>query len=455
MTWPLAEAAHHYPQAIAYDGPDGCCTYEELMQAVERRIARLQGAGVGPGEFIAMKPGNDLATLESFWALLGCGSVACPISPRFPPDKRRSVGEMLRAVWLQEVLDRPSARRRCEIHFDPRRPATVILSSGSTGEPKAVVHCWQAHAASAAGAARNMPLAVGDRWLWSLPSYHVSGLSIWVRCAVAGATVCGMGASDSLDASLLQAARITHLSVVATQLQRLLRQVDSFPANYLKSVLVGGSAVSTGLLQQSRDRRVPVHVTYGLTELASQVATGPIANSRSPSMRTSGHVLPHCEVRVDEQGQICVRSAAMCSGYLCEGRLVAVADDEGWFETGDLGTVDEAGYLMVTGRRDNMFISGGENIHPETIERALLELPEIEQAVVVPREDAEFGARPVAFVVSEQWDIERWRSVLSGTLRKFELPVAFVALPEAAGEGLKPSRTKLMSLARQSLQQDR
>jgi len=137
-------------------------------------------------------------------------------------------------------------------------------------------------------------------------------------------------------------------------------------------------------------------------------------------------------------------------GYLENGRLRQPFNEAGWFDTGDLGWLDEAGYLHVEGRRDNRFISGGENIQPETIERTLLRLPGVAEAVVVPVPDPEFGERPAAFVRTEgeRWEPDRWRAELRQALPGFMVPVAFWPWPELPDGGIKASRQLLKEEAR-------
>jgi o-succinylbenzoate---CoA ligase len=150
---------------------------------------------------------------------------------------------------------------------------------------------------------------------------------------------------------------------------------------------------------------------------------------------------------VDERGEILVRGRTLFAGYIEAGRLVRPLEG-GWFRTGDLGEIDEGGSLRVLGRRDNMFISGGENIQPETIERALLRLPGISQAVVVPIGDPEFGRRPVAFVQAESLpDPGLCRDALRVYLPGYMIPVSIHPLPSASSQGLKPSRSELRMLA--------
>lgn len=412
-------------ESIAFATSDVLVSYRKLLDSVKERARQLRSSGVGGGDRFVWCPKNDLDTLATFWSLFELGAVACPISPRFPEASQQQIKEQL----------------GCETDFGPVSPATIILSSGSTGTPKAIVHELEAHTASARGAATNIPLAAGDRWLWSLPAYHVSGLSILFRCALAGATVYGTDASTRLSTDLLRAAKITHLSVVGTQLRRLIAE-KSFPQASLRAVLLGGSANPSSLVDEARNRGVPVHTTYGLTETASQVTTSKI----DEAPESSGRVLPQRELKVDENGEILVRGETMFAGYLRDGVMQSALDKDGWFHTGDTGSLRN-GLLHVTGRRDNMFVSGGENIYPETIERVLLSLPNVEQAIVVPRPDDEFGSRPVAFIRGDLSTAGGWEESLTEKLRSFEIPVAFLPWPEDANTGIKPNRKKLQALA--------
>ena len=208
--------------------------------------------------------------------------------------------------------------------------------------------------------------------------------------------------------------KITHLSLVPTQLQRLLQ--TSLGKEYLqtlKLILLGGSAIPENLLKQSSELGLNVKTTYGSTEMASQVATGKKGNCR---------ILPFREVRISTDSasanEIEVRGNTRFLGYLEKDGLRKPFDENGWFKTGDLGTWESGipeqfeansavlrnkaakknDCLKILGRKDSMFISGGENIHPEEIERVLFQSGMIEQALVVSVKDTEFGERPVAFL---------------------------------------------------------
>jgi O-succinylbenzoic acid--CoA ligase len=161
-------------------------------------------------------------------------------------------------------------------------------------------------------------------------------------------------------------------------------------------------------------------------------------------------VLPHREVSISEGGEILVRGETLFAGYVEGEEVHSPLDAGGWFHTRDLGELDEDGYLRVRGREDNMFISGGENVQPEEVEEALCRLDGVEEAVVVPLEDEEFGTRPVAFVRVAGGGMpepEALALALGASLERFKIPAAFYAWPDAAG-GMKVDRPAFGERAR-------
>jgi O-succinylbenzoic acid--CoA ligase len=182
--------------------------------------------------------------------------------------------------------------------------------------------------------------------------------------------------------------------------------------------------------------------------MASQVTTTP-PDATSEELYTAGRVLPHREVSVSGEGEILVRGETLFAGYVEGERVDCTLGDGGWFHTGDLGELDKDGYLRVRGRKDNMFVSGGENVQPEEIEEALCRFEGVEEAVVVPVEDEEFGARPVAFVrmAGGAPDPESLSRALGASLARFKIPVSFHAWPDDHG-GMKVDRAAFGERAR-------
>jgi O-succinylbenzoic acid--CoA ligase len=172
--------------------------------------------------------------------------------------------------------------------------------------------------------------------------------------------------------------------------------------------------------------------------MASQVtATRPGASREE--LRTSGRPLAHREILVSDDGEILVRGKTLFAGYVKSDTMDRPLDAGGWFHTGDLGALDADGYLRIWGRKDNLFVSGGENVQPEEIEEVLCRLDGVEEAVVVPVPDAEFESRPVAFVRVADGGPENLTRALEPALPRFKIPVAFYEW-SGGPEGMKLDR---------------
>jgi len=461
---PLRAAALASPEAEAVVSASGAISYAELDRRVSAAALRL--GELGTGSRVALYLPKDERYLVLVLAVIRVGGVACPVSTRLPSG---GVAPLLKRAGCSvlisdgdQMLDAAGDLRKLEpeallagpeipigrpeppdIPLD--RPSTIIFTSGSTGAPKAALHTFGNHYHSALGSNTNIALTPGDRWLHSLPLYHVGGLSIIFRCLLAGAAVALPDPVRPLD-DAITVLGATHASLVPTQLLRLLR--GDADLDRVKAVLLGGGPIPAYLIDEAVARGLPIHTSYGLTEMASQVTTTPPGASPE-ALNTAGRVLPHREISVSEGGEILVRGGTLFAGYVEGARVDRPLDAGGWFHTGDLGGLDEEGYLRVRGRLDNMFVSGGENVQPEEIEEALCRLEGVEEAVVVPVEDEEFGARPVAFVkrVGGAPDPEALSRALGASLARFKIPVTFHAWPEDHG-GMKVDRTAFGERAR-------
>ena len=465
---PLRAAAMRSPGAPAIVGAGGSLSYGEFDRRVSVAAARVRELGFGVGDRVALHLPKDERYLVLVLALIRAGCVACLLSTRLPPrgaaplPQRTACRALIstsqellattnvRTLRPEDLLSGSTAGSRPrpseEIRLALDRPATVVFTSGSSGAPKAALHTFGNHFFNARGSNANIALSPGDRWLHSLPLYHVGGLSIVFRCLLAGATVALPEPGASLERAL---AGVTHVSLVSTQLLRLLRD-GGFEAGGLEAMLLGGGPVPTSLVDEAADRGFPIHTSYGLTEMASQV-TATLPGASREELHTSGRPLPHGEVGISGDGEILVRGETLFAGYVEGDSIVLPLDADGWFHTGDLGDLSEEGYLRVLGRKDNLFFSGGENIQPEEVEEALSSLEGVEEAVVVPVYDPEFGARPVAFVRMAGGTVEP--DVLALSLRTllpgFKVPVAFYGWPEDAGlGGMKVDRAFFRDRAR-------
>ena len=458
---PIHRHAQARPDALALWSPERRWTYAELDAAIAATGSTLRDADLPDGSRVALRLHRDPDFVILLWALWRMGHVAMPLSTRLPAAEARRTAQRMGASCLvtrdaallgmepgalkPEPPDRFVEREgRGTPNPTPQpthRRATLVFTSGSTGTPKAVLHSWANHLYSAKGSNANLPLHSGDRWLLSLPLYHVGGLAILVRCALAGAAVAVPDQDASLSATL-DATGATHASLVATQLRRLLEAREALPRR-VRGLLLGGGPLPEGLLRRGHGRGWPLHTSYGSTEMASQITTTSPGAPLS-TLRTAGRCLPHRRLRIDADGHILVAGPTLCLG-IAEGNELHDPRTNGWLPTGDLGHLDAQGRLHVQGRTDRQFISGGENIQPEEVEAALERLDGIERAVVVPVPDPEYGRRPVAFVQSSAGGLpEDWQGRLETVLPRFKIPDAMYELPNAAVQGrMKVDREEL------------
>jgi O-succinylbenzoic acid--CoA ligase len=331
-------------------------------------------------------------------------------------------------------------------------PTTIIFTSGSTGTPKAAVQSYANHYFSAAASNSNLPVGPGDRWLLSLSLHHVAGLGVLFRCAAGGAAVVIPPPEESIEDAIVRT-NVTHVSLVPTQLYRLLEREQGREAlKKLNAILVGGGAIPEAMIREADRLSLPIFTTYGLTEMTSQVATT-CKGDPLDRLLTSGKPLLPDTLRIDTDGEILLRGDTLFLGYLGAERLERPLTPDGWFRTGDLGRVDCQGYLSVIGRKDNMFVCGGENVHPEEIEQHLRRIPGLRSAVVVPVPDAEFGAIPICFVMMEkgfETDAATLAKALTEALPRHIIPRRFFPWPGEFEPGdMKLNRSILNTLARQ------
>ncbi|HWR01465.1 MAG TPA: o-succinylbenzoate--CoA ligase [Chlorobaculum sp.] len=415
----VAQAAKTFGSAPALITSERTLSFAELDDRTACIASALAAAGIGTGDFVAIVAPNSPSMFLLLTALLRMGAVAAPVNNRFPERQIQGVlqrlGPKMTLVdpvaghigsgdtvdlqrFIVDALAGPSANFPSAIAME--RPVSVIHTSASSGKPKAALHSFTNHWHSATGSAINLPFGPGDCWLLSLPLYHVGGYSMIFKCLTGGGAI-AVPEKEAPLAESLERFPVTHLSLVPTQLYRMLRTPGGGDLlRKLKAVLLGGSSVSTPLLEEAIRDKIPFYVSYGSTEMSTQVSTSP--RPVTATRADSGAILPHREARIAPDGEILVKGPCLFTGYLDEGRLRSATDIEGWFHTGDMGSLSQDGLLTVLGRKDSMFVSGGENIHPEEIEKALTSIPGIEAAVVVPAPDREYGMRPVAWIhVSE------------------------------------------------------
>ncbi len=286
----------------------------------------------------------------------------------------------------------------------------IIHTSGTTGKPKAAVLTYGNIYHSAIGAALSLEIRRNARWLCVLPLYHVGGLSIILRSLICG-TAIEFGPAAPFDVHetnrVLSDNPISIVSLVPTMLGRLL-DARTRPWNpRLRIILLGGEAPSAELLARCAAEDLPIATCYGMTETASQVVTA-LPESVYRKKGTVGKAMMSASVRIiDEQGndaapmtpgEILVSGGSVMRGYYKDPDATARALRAGWLHTGDIGYFDEDGDLFILQRREDLIISGGENIYPADVEAALRQHPAVAEAIVLGLHDPAWGQRAAALI---------------------------------------------------------
>lgn len=428
MLCPLREAALDTPSLAAIITDERTWTYEEADRAVSALHPRIETS-----KPVAFPAHPTLHSLFLLLALLRLSATPFPFSYRLPSSSLAPYAEHLQRIEHVPPLASPAS---AGISSDSAGGSLLLFTSGSSAQPKIASLALRSLLRSAEGSCTALGLTCTDRWLLSLPLFHVGGIGILLRCILARAAVV---LSALPIATALGRHAITHVSLVPTQLHRLLHTAVPSPP---KAILLSGAPIPPPLFARALSLGLNIYPGYGLTEMSSQVTMD------SPSCTlTAGRTLPYRELSLHANGEILVRGEVLFDGYWEPTQpLLRPLTRDGWFATGDLGQWNAEGKLLLQGRRDNLFISGGENIQPEEIERALCTIPGISEAIVVPLPDEEFGARPVAFVedASGHHTLHTVRAHLQEQLPAFKLPIQLLPLPAEAG--LKRSRHALRAL---------
>jgi o-succinylbenzoate---CoA ligase len=431
----LAQRAFTSPDRPALVADGRSLTYAELEEAATSAARRLAGLGVRQESVVrlSMPAGIDYAVL--LHAVMKLGAIAFPTDPRLTPAERGGAGADSRAVEITGPADAGSHEADLPLlgELDLDSVYCRILTSGTSGTARPIDLTYGNHLWSAVGSAFNLGMEPSDRWLCCLPLFHVSGLSILLRSAIYGTSVVLQDGFDVDDvAESLERDGVTLVSLVATMLTRL---VDAGAAiERPRAILVGGGPVSDEILVEAMGLGATVVQTYGLTEAASQVTTLSPAEAEDESKRGSaGRPLLTTHVRIME-GEILVQGPTVAPG---------LADQDGWLHTGDAGRIDEEGFLWVEGRRDDVIVTGGENVAPREIEEVLAQHPDLADAAVVGRPDPDWQNAVVAVVVPRAGanpDAEALREWCRERLAAFKVPKSF----EIADELPRTSSGKLL-----------
>ena len=439
----LRARAEISPSALALVTGSRVYSYGQLDKLASSLQNALLHENISSGDHVGLLMPNSLVAVIAVYTLARMGAILVPLNTRLTTAElawqvRRADCAHLLCAGPLATTGREAAGDRLPVHLLPvagdefeewlgdrpiptpdglpvERPSwqAIVFTSGTTGFPKGALISYANHFWSAVGSAFKLGTQPDDRWLACLPLYHVGGLAILFRSCLYGSAVIlqdGFKVAAILDS--LANDGVTIVSLVPTMLQRLLDAgLSAATAPALRLILLGGAAADPSLLAAAHAAGLPVAVSYGLTEAASQVATmlpagalakpgsagRPLLFTRVAVVDDAGH-----PAAANTLGEIVVSGPTVMAGYYRDSEATAAVLRDGLLHTGDAGYLDQDGDLWLLDRRGDLIVSGGENVYPAEVERVLRAHPAVAAACVAGLPHDEWGRQVAAMVVLRQ-----------------------------------------------------
>ncbi|HWU23602.1 MAG TPA: AMP-binding protein [Nocardioides sp.] len=439
-------------------------TYREVGERVDAVAEQLAARGVSAGSVVAIKLPNRVELLVAIAAAWRLGAAATPVNPTFTAHEadHQITDAAAVVVITADRAARYGAATTLAVDDLATRPdgtlpppatapgdlALLVYTSGSTGRPKGVMLDHANLAAMIASMGEAIAVTAEDHCLLVLPLFHVNAICVsWLTPMSVGAQLSVLERFDPVEfVSWIEKLRPTYFSAVPTiysHLVALPEQIspDTSPDTRSVRFAICGAAPAPPELFAAVERRFgfPLVEGYGLSEGTCASTCNPVDGVRKPG--TVGVALPGQTVATmapdgtlvpaGERGEVVIRGGNVMRGYLNRPEATAEALGDGWLHTGDVGVLDEDGYLRIVDRMKDMIIRGGENIYPKEIENVLYDDPTVLEAAVVGGPDPLYGEVVVAFVAPAPGgsvDVDVLTERCREKLTKIKVPVAIHVL---------------------------
>ncbi|WNG87216.1 AMP-binding protein [Mycobacterium sp. ITM-2016-00317] len=400
-------------------------TFGDVERIARRLAAGLRRRGVGPGDVVAFQLPNWVEAAATFWASAFLGAVVVPVVHFYGAKEIRHIvatakpkvfitfeefGRMRHTPDLyadvpivgvvgrdfDDLLDPDPLTENLPV--DAGAPVVIAFTSGTTRDAKGVVHSHQSLVYETRQLSAAYPPGL-ERQLTAAPVGHFIGMLNAFLIPVLNGTPIYLtdGWNPAQTLSLMLSDELTFGGGAPYFVISLLDHPD-FTAehlDYMRYAGMGGSAVPAATARRLHEQGVTVWRSYGSTEHPSITST-PYTSPAEKRLFTDGRPLPGVEIRLTDDGEILSRGPDMCLGYLDDELTRSAFDDEGWYHTGDIGVLDDDGWLSIVDRKSDIIIRGGENISAMEVEEVLQSMSGVAEAVAVAAPDARYGERTAA-----------------------------------------------------------
>src|SRR3990172_8482575 len=438
---------------IVIHSQDESISYQSLNFKVNLAAKHLRKSGIAPGDLVAILSDNSPDFVVSILALWMIEAIPVPINIKLSASE---IGEQLKILECKFVLAEYSLKEKIsfaginkininllyltsdsfdvDFRYNETKTAIIMFTSGASGKPKAVELSFSNLIQSAKIGNKYLKQTKEDRWLASLPFYHIGGFSIIFRALIFGTEI--ILPNNLKLQSIIQTInqlKPTLISLVSSQMSELLKN-NIHPDDELSHVLLGGGFIDSNLMSEALHKGWNVSKVYGSTETSSFVTVlSPDEFKVKPE--SVGKPIPPNEIIIyDEnrnelpnntEGEIAIKSPAVMKGYLKDDTATKNKLFNGVYLTGDIGYKDPEGYIHVVNRRSDLIVTGGENVNPAELEEMIMKFSKVKEVCVFGIDDVTWGQKIAAVIVSqtsEKFEIEELEDFLKNKIASFKIP---------------------------------
>ena len=475
----LYEQSVQHPNRTAIQIEQGSISYQKFFEITELAANYLLTQGIKENDHVGILFSHSYYFFVLVNALWFIGAVPVPLNTRktaieiekeiHQADIKCLVIEdslklQFSALYFQNVLSMNTIIKH-EIQnrdfrilnstFSILNCSLIMFTSGSSGNPKAVVHTFQSLYESVLALDAFSELSSEDIWLASLPLYHIGGFMILIRSLLAGSSVVFPASSKFEDINhAITQSNPSHVSLVPTTLQDILDN-NVKPNNNLKFIFLGGGPSQTELVNEAIEKSFPIVKVYGSTETCSMItALHPDEAKLKPD--SAGKPIGENKIKIinkdkNDLGEVAVYSKSLFNKYYNDQQTSNNKLKDGWYLTGDFGRIDSGGYLYIESRRDDLIISGGENIIPFEVESAIQKHSSVKDVLVFGIQDKTWGQIVCAALVSEGITEDVIKDFLKEKIAAYKIPKRFFIVKEIPKNEMgKANRSELLKLLKLS-----